>query len=150
MSLDVTLDPQLCPCCRSRGPTSWHSLASIGLFVWLLRCFCPLALLFTSFAFHCYHFVTVACTDFLKGRGEKKGTLACVLAPKRALSQQLGYEGGRLPLVHITVLSYTGTVYPCFLIYYYYYYYYYNIHAPQDQLWIISSDTSFLCSAYQS
>lgn len=28
---------------------------------------------------------SVACTDFLKGRGEKKGTLARVLAPKRAL-----------------------------------------------------------------
>ena len=27
----------------------------------------------------------VACTDFLKGSGEKKGTLASVLAPKRAL-----------------------------------------------------------------
>ena len=26
----------------------------------------------------------VVCTDFLKGRGEKKGTLARVLAPKRA------------------------------------------------------------------
>ena len=25
------------------------------------------------------------CTDFLKGKGEKKGTLAYVLAPKRAL-----------------------------------------------------------------
>ena len=28
---------------------------------------------------------SVACTDFLKGRSEKKGTLARVLAPKRAL-----------------------------------------------------------------
>ena len=28
---------------------------------------------------------SVACTDFFKGRGKKKGTLACVLAPKRAL-----------------------------------------------------------------
>ena len=29
-------------------------------------------------------FHTVACTDFLKGKGENKGTLACVLAQKRA------------------------------------------------------------------
>ena len=27
----------------------------------------------------------VACTDVLKGRGEKKGTLAHVVAPKKAL-----------------------------------------------------------------
>ena len=30
----------------------------------------------------------VACTDFLKGKGEKKGTLARVLAPKRALKDK--------------------------------------------------------------
>ena len=31
------------------------------------------------------HSLAVACTDILKGRGEKKGTLGCILAPKRAL-----------------------------------------------------------------
>ena len=28
---------------------------------------------------------TVACTDFLKDKGEKNGTLACALAPEKAL-----------------------------------------------------------------
>ena len=39
---------------------------------------------------------SVACTDFLKGRGEKKGTLACVLAPKRAVYHVLTSQGGSL------------------------------------------------------
>ena len=38
----------------------------------------------------------VACADFLKGRGEKKGTLARVLAPKRALYHVLTSQGGSL------------------------------------------------------
>ena len=40
--------------------------------------------------------VTVAYTDFLNGRGEKKGTLASVLAPKRAVYHVLTSQGGSL------------------------------------------------------
>ena len=73
----------------------------------------------------------MVCTDFLKDRGKKKGTLARVLAPKRAVYhvltsqggslvcfakqegtltcffQQLGHDGGGDcdPLVHITDVS---------------------------------------------
>ena len=36
------------------------------------------------------------CTNFLKGRGEKKGTLARVLAPKRAVYHVLTSQGGSL------------------------------------------------------
>ena len=36
------------------------------------------------------------CTDFLKGRGKKKGTLVCILAPKRAGYHVLTSQGGRL------------------------------------------------------
>ena len=35
----------------------------------------------------------VACTEFLKGRSEMKGTLACVLAPKRALKRVFWLPG---------------------------------------------------------
>ena len=38
----------------------------------------------------------VACTDFLKGSGEKKGTLARVLAPKRAVYHVFTSQGGSL------------------------------------------------------
>ena len=40
--------------------------------------------------------VSVACTDFLRGRGGKKGTLGCVLAPKRAIYHVLTSQGGSL------------------------------------------------------
>lgn len=100
------------PVCNLRSSAA--SLLSIqrshlvtSLFVWSLRCFCPLALLFTSFAF--------------------------------------------MWLFCVNILSYTGTVcLVCKACYYDYYYYYHYIHAPQEQLWFISGDTSFLCSAYQS
>ena len=38
----------------------------------------------------------VVCTDFLKGRGKKKGTLARVLAPKRAVYHVLTCQGRSL------------------------------------------------------
>ena len=38
----------------------------------------------------------MACTDFLQGRGGKKGTLASVLAPKRAVYHVLTSQGGNL------------------------------------------------------
>ena len=38
----------------------------------------------------------VPCADFLKGRGEKKGTLARVLAPKMAVYHVLTSQGGSL------------------------------------------------------
>ena len=40
--------------------------------------------------------LAVACTDFLKARGKKKGTLAHVLAPKRAAYHVLTSQGGSL------------------------------------------------------
>ena len=45
------------------------------------------------FFFLQYLNITMACTDFLKGRGEKKGTLACVLVPKRAVYHVLTSQG---------------------------------------------------------
>ena len=61
---------------KARGAAIWDSVQhSISAFVtddcWLKK--------------REWHSSPVACTDFLKGRGEKKGTLARVLAPKRAL-----------------------------------------------------------------
>ena len=38
----------------------------------------------------------MACTDFLKGRGEKKGTVAHVLSLKRAVYHVLTSQGGSL------------------------------------------------------
>ena len=40
--------------------------------------------------------VFLQCTDFLKGRDEKKDTLACVLAPNRAFYHVLTSQGGSL------------------------------------------------------
>ena len=37
----------------------------------------------------------MACTDFLKGRGEKKGTLARVLAPTRTLQHAFSLPRGQ-------------------------------------------------------
>ena len=46
---------------------------------------------------HCWTTAaSVACIDFLKGRGKKKGTLARVLGPKRAVYHVLTSQGGSL------------------------------------------------------
>ena len=79
-SWSVSRNPLLC----------FLSLASLWIFISLLkkqifngafwddrRTGCPCVRIVQQIA--------VAWADFLKGRGEKKGTLACVLAPKRAL-----------------------------------------------------------------
>ena len=53
----------------------------------------------------------MACTDFLKGRGEKKGNLARVLAPKRAVYHVLTSQGGSL----VCFANHEGTL-ACFFV----------------------------------